>query len=408
MKRISTILDIANSGGNVSAAQKLLWTLAVLAATMLVTVTLAFCQEKTGTDSAQKQLGKRIADIEKTDWFKLLNDKQKQYVQWDERQFAYAYEPKNYEVGDDDRAAIEKRWVRQLEGTEPGFPGRGTLSTYDEAILGLATIKSERAAELLLKIAAEKVVKDNAHRHYATKALGMLGDVSVAPELIPLIYHYNFNTRWDAQVALVRLTGQNFGADAEAWGKWYGENREKLAKKSGKELPVFDTTPVDWTCGDTDKELQKWSKPEEQKKSDEQFFANQSGASNPDAPKIVKMFPENGAKNVDPNISQVYLTFDIPMGGGRAWAQRDNNTALDIDEGNPVFWTADKLTCVAPVVLKPNKKYEILLNFKPFIGFASLAGVPSEGVFYTFETGAGPIDSKKREELAKNLFEKPK
>jgi hypothetical protein len=125
-------------------------------------------------------------------------------------------------------------------------------------------------------------------------------------------------------------------------------------------------------------------------------------------PKIVAMFPKNNATKVDPNIPQVYLTFDIPMGNGRAWAQRDNNTALDYDKENSVFWTADQLTCVAPVRLQPNKKYEILLNFKPFIGFASITGVPSEAVFYTFETGANTIDPKKREQLSKKLYEKPK
>jgi hypothetical protein len=63
---------------------------------------------------------------------------------------------------------------------------------------------------------------------------------------------------------------------------------------------------------------------------------------------------------------------------------------------------------VAPVKLQPNKKYEILLNFKPFIGFASITGIPSKQVFYTFETGADPIDPKKREQLSKNLHVKPK
>jgi hypothetical protein len=119
-------------------------------------------------------------------------------------------------------------------------------------------------------------------------------------------------------------------------------------------------------------------------------------------PKIVKMFPENGAKNVDPNISQVYLTFDIPMGDGRAWASNNaDGTALDHDEeSGGVFWTADQLTCVAPVKLQPNKKYVVYLNIRPFIGFASVAGVPSEGLTYSFETGAGPLDAERRKELA--------
>ena len=125
-------------------------------------------------------------------------------------------------------------------------------------------------------------------------------------------------------------------------------------------------------------------------------------------PKIVKMFPENGAKNVDPNISQVYLTFDLPMGDGRAWASNNaDGTALEHDPDQPVFWTADQLTCVAPVKLQPNKKYVVYLNIRPFIGFASIASVPSAGLTYLFETGESPLDPERRKELAKDLFVKP-
>ncbi len=119
-------------------------------------------------------------------------------------------------------------------------------------------------------------------------------------------------------------------------------------------------------------------------------------------PKIIKMFPENNAEDVDPNISQVYLTFDRPMGGGMAWASQDNETALDSD--GKTFWTEDRRTCVMPVHLKADKTYVALLNCKPFIGFRSEEGVASESVFYTFSTGTGPVDEKKREELAKDLF----
>jgi hypothetical protein len=125
-------------------------------------------------------------------------------------------------------------------------------------------------------------------------------------------------------------------------------------------------------------------------------------------PKIVRMFPENGAKNVDPNISQVYLTFDIPMGNGRAWASNNaDGTALDHDPDTSVFWTADKLTCVAPVKLLPNKRYVVYLNIRPFIGFASVDGVPSAGLTYSFETGSDPLDEERRKELAKDSFELP-
>ena len=55
-------------------------------------------------------------------------------------------------------------------------------------------------------------------RHTACRALGMLGDSSVVPELVHLTYHYNWNTRQWAQISLVRLTGQNFGRDVAAGG----------------------------------------------------------------------------------------------------------------------------------------------------------------------------------------------
>ena len=61
-------------------------------------------------------------------------------------------------------------------------------------------------------------------------------------------------------------------------------------------------------------------------------------------PATIATFPVNKATNVDPNITQVYVTFDVPMGEGRAWAQRSNQTALDFDEDLEMFWTADRRT----------------------------------------------------------------
>ncbi len=220
---------------------------------------------KRETPTASPTAKASLEKIEQSDWYKKLTPGQRKYVQWDENQFAYVYDPKNYEVGNK-RVEFEEKWVKLLEGPEPGYPG-GKLTPYDEAIFGLATIKSDKAAKQLVKIAAEKVLKDNAHRHFATKALGILGDPSVIPDLIPLVYHFNMNTRWDAQVALVRLTGENFGVDAKAWGEWYNANRGKL----GKDLPEFDFTPVDWTCGSNDPELKKWADPEVQKEMDERY-----------------------------------------------------------------------------------------------------------------------------------------
>jgi hypothetical protein len=65
----------------------------------------------------------------------------------------------------------------------------------------------------------------------AVRAIGLLGDKPSVPELINLVYHGNTNTRWWAQISLVRLTGQNFGSDWNAWGKWWNESGGQPAWK---------------------------------------------------------------------------------------------------------------------------------------------------------------------------------
>ena len=57
----------------------------------------------------------------------------------------------------------------------------------------------------------------------AIRALGIMGDKASVPGIIHLVYHGNVNTRWWAQISLVRITGQNFGKDWNAWGKWWND-----------------------------------------------------------------------------------------------------------------------------------------------------------------------------------------
>ena len=96
---------------------------------------------------------------------------------------------------------------------------------YYQAINTLAALRSTSALPKLRAIAFERVDRNNRDRWMAIRALGLIGDKSVVPELIHLVYHGNVNTRWWAQISLVRLTGQNFAKDWNAWGKWWnGEN----------------------------------------------------------------------------------------------------------------------------------------------------------------------------------------
>ena len=128
------------------------------------------------------------------------------------------------------------------------------------AIRALMELKSKKAVPGLLKIATERVEKDNADRSEACLALGILGDMSVVPDLVPLTYHYNRDTRFFAQISLVRLTGENFGRDVAAWRKWWQQ-------RGGK--PPIAEEPVAWA---TSPEMLKWAGPKELEAGDREML----------------------------------------------------------------------------------------------------------------------------------------
>jgi len=200
--------------------------------------------------------------------------------------------------------------------------------------------------------------------------------------LIPLVYHFNFNTRWEAQVSLVRLTGQNFGGDAKAWGEWYTANRNEL----GKDLPEFDSAPVDWSCGSNDQELRRYCDPAVQEESDNRWFDNAIPQGNKDAPVVVKMEPPNGAVDVDAaGVKELRVTFDIDMNtGGYSWCGGGET----FPKATQPKWI-DKRTCVLPVELESGKSYVLGINAPRFQNFRSESGVPVVPLTYKFSTKEG-------------------
>jgi hypothetical protein len=76
---------------------------------------------------------------------------------------------------------------------------------------------------------------------------GLASLLSVVPELIHLTYHGNTNTRWWAQISLVRLTGVNFGKDWQGWGRWWNQQGNQ---------PAFDNTFIKWYSAE------EWSEPD--------------------------------------------------------------------------------------------------------------------------------------------------
>jgi beta-lactamase regulating signal transducer with metallopeptidase domain len=105
-------------------------------------------------------------------------------------------------------------------------------------------------------------------------------------------------------------------------------------------------------------------------------------------PQVVRCDPDNGAQNVSPEVTELRVTFSMPMGGGCSWCTASDEGA-DFPkgrEGKQMYWTEDKKTCVLPVELKPGMAYRLSLNALEFKNFQSDAGVPLEPVQYTFKT----------------------
>jgi len=150
------------------------------------------------------------------DFTSLLNDDQQAVLAWTERQFRSFFDARSFEGwSDEDRATLERKLIDSLKGPRS--------QEYYQAINTLAALRSTQALPALREIAFDRAEKDNRDRWMATRALGIIGDKESVPKMIHLLYHYNSNTRWWAQISLVRLTGTNFAKDWNAWGKWWND-----------------------------------------------------------------------------------------------------------------------------------------------------------------------------------------
>ncbi|MBI5092902.1 MAG: Ig-like domain-containing protein [Candidatus Hydrogenedentes bacterium] len=105
-------------------------------------------------------------------------------------------------------------------------------------------------------------------------------------------------------------------------------------------------------------------------------------------PAIVTSTPINGATNVDPRITEIRVTFNVPMGGGFSWTGGGANFPSGPPGAKP-YWTPDRKTCVLPVALKPNWSYRFGLNSPSHRNFKSADGVALTPTVFTFSTSVG-------------------
>jgi hypothetical protein len=103
-------------------------------------------------------------------------------------------------------------------------------------------------------------------------------------------------------------------------------------------------------------------------------------------PVVVKTVPMAGAKDVDPTLTEIKVTFSKDMADGSwSWVQLSDATFPKVD--GKIRYEKDKRTCVLPVKLESDKTYALWINlaekFENFKDTEGLSAVPYQLVFKT-------------------------
>ncbi len=107
------------------------------------------------------------------------------------------------------------------------------FTVRQRAAISLGIYKDERAVEPIVRNLQEVLdfswIKDesNEAREKAAIALGMIGSSKATKPLINALKDPSTNVRREASSALKKITSKDFGADYDAWMKWYDEKGNK-------------------------------------------------------------------------------------------------------------------------------------------------------------------------------------
>ena len=93
------------------------------------------------------------------------------------------------------------------------------------------------------------------------------------------------------------------------------------------------------------------------------------------APQIVSSSPARGAKDVDPALKEISVTFDQDMDGGMSWTGGPPQFP-PTPQGKKAYWR-DKRTCVMPVKLQAGHNYRVGINSTSYRNFRSATGMPA-------------------------------
>jgi len=100
---------------------------------------------------------------------------------------------------------------------------------------------------------------------------------------------------------------------------------------------------------------------------------------------VIKAIPDNGAKDVDPSLTEIRVTFSKDMQDGSwSWTQRSDDTFPETS--GEIHYLDDHRTCVLPVKLPPGKTYWLSINSARFKNFKDTAGRPAIPYVISFKT----------------------
>jgi RNA polymerase sigma-70 factor (ECF subfamily) len=103
-------------------------------------------------------------------------------------------------------------------------------------------------------------------------------------------------------------------------------------------------------------------------------------------PVVVKTVPEAGAGDIDPQLTEIKVTFSKEMQDGSwSWSTLSKESFPELN-GKPKYLD-DKRTCVLPVKLEPGKTYAIWANSQKFRNFKDAGGRPAVPYLLVFKTG---------------------
>ncbi len=100
---------------------------------------------------------------------------------------------------------------------------------------------------------------------------------------------------------------------------------------------------------------------------------------------VIDVEPKVGAKDVDPSVREIRVTFSKPM-MDKSWSWVSGNVYPPPKSDGEVHYEKDRRTCVMPVKLEPGRTYVFGINSERFRNFKDVDGRPALPYLVAFRT----------------------